>query len=119
VIDKAAISRVPVGPYIAAMFLLTAALLSTFNRLVRPVAPRPRAGQTTAFAVGIITAMTYGLVLVAASMARVSYVAAVRESSMVFGIVLGWSVLGERVGFTTLVGAFMIVAGVAAIALGG
>jgi drug/metabolite transporter (DMT)-like permease len=119
VVDKAALSRAPVGAYLAAVFLLTATLFSIVNRLVRNGASRPRARMGTATAVGLVTAVTYGLVLLAASMARVSYVAAARESSMVFGMALGRIVLGERIGPVTLAGAVMIVAGVTAIALGG
>jgi drug/metabolite transporter (DMT)-like permease len=119
VIDKAALARAPLGPYVAAMFLLTAAIFTLFNRLSGNGRFRSREGSATAYAVGLVTALTYGLVLVAVSMAKVSYVAAVRESSMVFGIALGWSLLGERVSLTALLGAVMIAAGVAAIALGG
>jgi drug/metabolite transporter (DMT)-like permease len=59
----------------------------------------------------------YALVLAALSLAPAAAVAAVRESSILFAVVLGALVLREPVGRTRLAGAALVVAGVALVAL--
>jgi drug/metabolite transporter (DMT)-like permease len=66
---------------------------------------------------GIGMFAAYGLVLAALRLAPAAPVAAVRETSIVMGVVLGALVLREAVGRARVAGAVVIVLGVAAIAL--
>ena len=74
---------------------------------------RPRALLTGALLVG-----AYGCVLAALRLADAAPVAAVRESSVVIAALLAAAFLKERVDGRRLAGAVLVVAGVAAIALG-
>jgi uncharacterized membrane protein len=56
--------------------------------------------------------------LIALSGSQVSYVASVREMSIVFGALLGALVLREPFGRTKILGAALIFAGIVAIAVG-
>jgi drug/metabolite transporter (DMT)-like permease len=71
--------------------------------------------RTAAAGVGMFAA--YALTLAALRLAAAAPVAAVRETSIVVGVALGALVLREPVGRARFAGAFVIVAGVAAIAL--
>lgn len=74
---------------------------------------RPRAVLTGALLVG-----AYGLTLAALRLAAAAPVAAVRESSVAIAALLAAAFLHERVDGRRLGGALLVVAGVAAIALG-
>ncbi len=67
---------------------------------------------------GIATVGAYGLVLVALTMAPAASVAAVREVSVVIAVAIGALLLKERVGPARLVGAIVVVLGVALIVAG-
>jgi drug/metabolite transporter (DMT)-like permease len=58
----------------------------------------------------------YGLTLAALELAPAAAVAAVRETSVLFGVVLAWALLGERVTRERAAGAVAVVAGVALLA---
>lgn len=66
---------------------------------------------------GLLMFIAYGLVLTAFTFTRVSYVAPTREVGIVFGALLGITVLREPFGRSRLAGASLIVAGVVLIAL--
>jgi drug/metabolite transporter (DMT)-like permease len=66
--------------------------------------------------VGLLMPASYLLVLHALQVVAVSYVAPVREVGIVFAVVLGILVLGERHGAQRLVGAVLILLGVGLIA---
>ena len=78
---------------------------------IRPV----RTCQASAAAISVIG---YALILRALETSPVSYVVAVRQSSVLFAVALGASVLGEPVGRSRSSGAVLVVAGVALVALG-
>ena len=69
-------------------------------------------------AIGVLSPGAYILVLVAYTLAPVSYVAPAREISILFGAILGLRLLGESDAPRRLAGATAIVAGVFALALG-
>jgi drug/metabolite transporter (DMT)-like permease len=58
----------------------------------------------------------YALTLAALQLAPAAAVAAVRETSVVFGVALAWATLGERVTAERAAGAIAVVAGVALLA---
>ena len=71
----------------------------------------------SAVVVGFLSGFTYLMVLFALTMSKVSYVAAVREVSIVLSAYLGIVWLGESHGRQKLIGAVLIAAGVVAIGL--
>jgi uncharacterized membrane protein len=68
--------------------------------------------------IGIGAFGSYGLVLAALTLAAAPAVAAVRETSVVFAVALAGVWLGERVGWERALGAVVVTAGVALVALG-
>jgi len=67
--------------------------------------------------VGFLSGFTYLMILFALTMSKVSYVAAVREVSIVLSAYFGIVYLGEKHGRQKLIGAVMITLGVFAIGL--
>jgi drug/metabolite transporter (DMT)-like permease len=77
-----------------------------------------RAQWKYALFVGIISPVSYVLVLYAVKVAPLSHVAPAREVSMLFAALLGGQLLGEGDRVARLAGAALIAAGVMALALG-
>jgi len=76
-----------------------------------------RKNKGTILAVGFLVLFTYTMVLFAMRMSKVSYVAAVREVSIVISCYYGVIWLGEKHGRQKLVGAILIASGVVLIGL--
>jgi drug/metabolite transporter (DMT)-like permease len=70
-------------------------------------------------AVGIMMLLAYILVLQAYAIARVSYVGALREISVILAALAGWLWLKEGFGVMRIVGAGLIFLGMLLIALAG
>jgi uncharacterized membrane protein len=68
--------------------------------------------------IGVASAATYLLVLLALRLASAPSVSAVRETSVVIAVVLARVFLQESVGPRRLLGALVVVLGVALLALG-
>ncbi len=66
---------------------------------------------------GAATTLSYGVALWAMTRAPVAPVAALRETSIVFALILSKLVFGERVGGRRFAAAFLVMAGVAALRL--
>jgi drug/metabolite transporter (DMT)-like permease len=77
-----------------------------------------RTQRSAVIAIGVLSPGAYLLVLIALTIAPVSYVAPAREISILFGAVLGLRLLGESDALRRLLGAGAIVGGVFALALG-
>jgi uncharacterized membrane protein len=129
-VDKAAMQRLGAAPWsgpvprsIAYMALFYFLYLPLFGlaswRRARPVevwaALRRRPVPVAASAATALA--SYGLALTALETAPVSYVAAVRQASVLFAVALGVLLLRERPGPVRLLGALANVCGVALIAL--
>jgi drug/metabolite transporter (DMT)-like permease len=69
--------------------------------------------------VGILSLVSYMLVLASYAIAPVSYAGAVREISIVFAAFMGWRWLREDLGLLRIVGASVIFVGILIIAIGG
>jgi len=121
VTDKTAVSQTAVLPFMGGMFLLTGVAIALFSLAVAKASAVDewRTNWRSAIGAGLISAVTYGLVLTAMTMTHVGYVAAVRESSMLFALLLAWARLGEEPDRHRTAGALLMVAGVAMIGLGG
>ncbi|HYD72700.1 MAG TPA: DMT family transporter [Candidatus Binatia bacterium] len=69
-------------------------------------------------AIGVISFLGYGLVLWAQTFAPIAQVTALRETSVVFGALIAFLFLGERLGFRRWIGAVIVAAGAGLIAFG-
>ena len=76
------------------------------------------AARPVAAVIGVASAVTYLLVLLALRLASAPSVSAVRETSVVIAVVLARVFLREPVGVRRLAGAAIVVAGVALLAAG-
>jgi drug/metabolite transporter (DMT)-like permease len=118
-VDNAALDHAAAVPYLelvmaptAALYLAGAAILWGPRALVAEV-------RVSTFLAGIGMFGAYALALAALARAAAAPVAAVRESSVVIATALAAAVLHERVAGRRWLGAVLVVAGVAAIALAG
>ncbi len=121
-IDGAAVHLVPSAPYTVvilglSMLLIAPALLLHYGP--RAVVAEWRTNWPRIILVGILSVVSYGLVLYVYSFARVSYAGAVREISIVLAAFIGWRWLGEGFGPIRLIGAGLIFAGILVIAIAG
>lgn len=100
--------------YIAWMFALTSlALLPVSIPSLRGVAAGGVRAAGIALAGGLCTLGSYGIALWAMTQAPVALVAALRESSILFGAALGAWFLGERFGARRWLAVLMVAGGVA------
>lgn len=76
-----------------------------------------RANRAAIIVVGILGPLSYLLILIALAFQPVSYVAPVREVSILVAVVLGGRFLSEGVGARRVLGARVMIAGIVAITL--
>ena len=122
VIDGAAVRIAPPIPYTVAVIgasalMMAPAVLARYGR--QAVVAEWRANWSRIVLVGVLTLVTYALVLQAYALGRVSYAGAVREISVVFAALVGWRWLGEGFGGWRVAGALLIFAGILVIAIAG
>lgn len=67
---------------------------------------------------GALSLLAYGIVIWAMTLAPIGLVAALRESSVLFAVLLSWLWLGERLGRVRLMAALVILCGILLIRLG-
>jgi drug/metabolite transporter (DMT)-like permease len=112
---------VPPVPYFVLGIVLQlpwlTALLATRRDPV-PIGDVWRETRGPALVVGLLSPLAYILVLRALQMAPVALVAPARETAIVIGAVYGWLVLKEPRPARRLVGAVVVLAGIALIAVG-
>jgi len=113
VIDRYGIHHANAAPYLLLVMLGPAiAYPLSVGRARLAATPRPPAAV-----IGVASAATYLLVLLALRLASAPSVSAVRETSVVIAVVLARVFLHERVGPRRLLGALVVVGGVALLAL--
>jgi drug/metabolite transporter (DMT)-like permease len=116
VIDSHGLDHAAALPYLE-IELVGAALLYTGWLLARGAAPELRAAAgPRAVLAGLGMYGSYGLVLAALERAPAAAVAAVRETSVLFGVAIAAVTLNERVTAARAAGALLIVGGVVALA---
>lgn len=116
-VNKVGVSLVPVPVYGVAVFATNAVLMTIILR-ARGIAPVSRNTPWRAtIAIGVLMMTSYLAIMAAMSIAPVSYVVAAREVSIVVGAALGAITLKERHPVSRVVGASVIFAGLAVIAL--
>jgi drug/metabolite transporter (DMT)-like permease len=119
VIDATAVASTPVVIYAAWMFLLQGPVLPAIAALRRG---RDLIGQVrpvliAGFGGGLVSLAAYGLVLVAQTSGATAAVAALRETSIVIGALIGTLFLGERFGRGRVIAATVVAAGIALVSL--
>ena len=114
------LSGSPLG-YIAWLFLFSGLPLIGYALLARPGALGPyiRAHWKTGLLGGTICALAYGLVIWALSLGAMAFVSALRETSVVFAVLIGSVFLGEPLGGRRIAAAIVVVAGIAVMNLAG
>lgn len=118
--DAYAVTTLAVPPliYFCMAAAMQSALLAPYALRRRPQLARLwRRHWRHALAIGLLSPVAYVLVLFAMQMAPVSLVAPARESSIVLGSLIGWLILGEPNPVRRLIGAAVILTGIAAIAM--
>ena len=114
VVDRYGIHHANAAPYLLLVMLGPAlAYPLSVGRARLAATPRPAAAV-----IGVASAATYLLVLLALRLASAPSVSAVRETSVVIAVVLARVFLDEPVGPRRLLGALVVVLGVALLALG-
>jgi drug/metabolite transporter (DMT)-like permease len=119
VIDGLGVIQAPVATYAAWMFLLQGPALPLLAAWRRGRAlPRQLHGVVgVGLAGGVISLAAYGLILWAQTSGALAPIAALRESSIIFGALIGALFFGERLGRGRALAATVVVAGIALISL--
>lgn len=119
--DKAGVARVNPVIYVYCIFMFTALALAPYVLTQRRAAVLTewRYNRWAVLVGGVLPPATYIIVLSALRLADVSYVVPLRETSIIFGTLLGALVLGERIGRVRVAASAVIGAGAVAIALAG
>jgi drug/metabolite transporter (DMT)-like permease len=118
-LDKRGVELVQPLLYCHLLFVgLTIALLPLLRVGRVPVAAEWRSHRVPIVVIGLVVPLTYGLVLLALTLAPVSYVAAAREVSVVVAAVLGALVLREPYGPQRLLGSALIALGLGLLVVG-
>jgi drug/metabolite transporter (DMT)-like permease len=114
VVDAGAVSTTPVLVYATWMFLLQGPVLPLIavvrrgRRLRTQTLPVLLAGLGG----GVVSLAAYGLILVAQTSGATAAVAALRETSIVIGAIIGTVFLGERFGRGRIIAAAVVAAGI-------
>ena len=120
VIDAAAVSTTPVPVYAAWMFLLQGPVLPAIALLVRRgrgLAGQVRAVWAAGLGGGFVSIAAYGLVLVAQTSGATAAIAALRETSIVIGALIGAFFLGEQLGTRRAIAAAVVAGGIVLVSL--
>ena len=91
--------------------LVPARRQSLHEQAVRFIAPAVRREWPRFIVGGVCSTLAYSMVLAAARLAPVGYVASLRESSVILGAGAGWLFLHERLGRARLGSALVVTAG--------
>jgi drug/metabolite transporter (DMT)-like permease len=114
VVDAAAVRTTPVLVYATWLFLLQGPVLPIVAvvRRGRAVAAEARKSAAGGLTGGVLSLAAYGLVLWAQTSGATAAVAALRETSIVLGAIIGVVFLGERMGPRRVLAAILVAAGI-------
>lgn len=119
VVDGLGVMEAPLFSYTGWMFLLQGppiAVLAVIRR-GRELPSAVRASAVPGIAGGLISIAAYTIVLWAQTSGALAPIAALRETSIVFGAIIGAVFLGERLGAKRAIAAGVVLAGVVLISL--
>ncbi|NMH76223.1 EamA family transporter [Pseudonocardia xinjiangensis] len=120
VVDAQAVATAAVPVYAAWMFLLQGPVVPVIALMARGrglLTGTSRSTMTRGLAGGLVSLLAYGLVLYAQTSGATAAVAALRESSIVFGAIIGTVVLKERFGLSRIAAAIIVTVGIVLITL--
>jgi drug/metabolite transporter (DMT)-like permease len=120
VVDKVGVSYLDPLVYMylfTALYSLLYGPYVVWNSGLKAIETELRINALPILAVGFLMVFTYVMVLHAMTMSNVSYVAAARELSVVFGAAMGTLLLKESYGRSKLAGSLLIALGVTMIGL--
>jgi drug/metabolite transporter (DMT)-like permease len=119
VIDGLGVAHSPVAAYAGWMFLLQgpAMPLLAVVRRGRDLPRQLRGFLGVGLTGGVVSLAAYGLVLWAQTSGALALIAALRETSIIFGALLGAAFLGERLGRGRAVAAAVVVVGIVLLTL--
>jgi drug/metabolite transporter (DMT)-like permease len=119
VIDATAVRTTPVPVYAGWLFLLQGPVLPAIAlaRRGRRLAGQTRSTLVAGLGGGLISIAAYGLVLVAQTSGATAAVAALRETSIVIGALIGAFFLGERLGIRRAMAAAVVATGIVLVSL--
>lgn len=118
--DTAGVHRANPIVYLYVVYAISTAALTPYVLWTRRAAVRQALRDRGPLLIGGAGSYgTYLVVLAATRLAPVSYVAPMRETSIVIGAILGARLLGEPLGAARLLSCLVVVGGVITIALGG
>jgi drug/metabolite transporter (DMT)-like permease len=119
VVDGTGVQQAPLFAYTGWMFLLQGPPLAVAAviRRGRQLPEALRASAVSGLAGGVISIAAYTIVLWAQQSGALAPIAALRETSIVFGALIGAVFLGERLGARRAVAAGVVLAGVLLISL--
>jgi drug/metabolite transporter (DMT)-like permease len=112
--DKAGVSRANPLAYIILLLGLSGILMAPgvlWGPRIRRLRGLPLRRWALLVTGGVLSLAAYLLVLVAMRLTQVSYIAALRESSVILAAFLGWRVLGESLGLQRLLAAVTVTVG--------
>ncbi|MEV5960406.1 DMT family transporter [Kribbella sp. NPDC051952] len=120
VVDGVAVHKMPVATYMGWVFMLQgfAFPLAVIWWRGPRVFNLPRGAVLSGLAGGVVSMAAYGLVLWAQTRGTLAAVAALRETSIIFGAVIGTLFFGERFGPKRALAASVVVAGIILITTG-
>jgi drug/metabolite transporter (DMT)-like permease len=118
VVDAGAVRTTPVLVYAAWMFLLQGPVMPVIALLRRGAGRRiPPRVLGAGLGGGVVSLAAYGLILVAQTSGATAAVASLRETSIVFGAVIGTVFFGERFGVGRVIAAAVVALGIALVNL--
>jgi drug/metabolite transporter (DMT)-like permease len=120
IVDKAGVMRSNPLAYVVTLFGFDAAYVTPYvllHRGRRRIRKVWRDGRASLVSSGLLSLAAYLLVLIAMRLTQVSYVATLRESSTIFGAVLGWRVLGDPFGGQRVSASALVALGLILLAL--
>ncbi|MGI5125639.1 EamA family transporter [Pseudonocardia sp. CA-107938] len=114
VVDAAAVATTPVPVYASWLFLLQGAAMPAIAlaRRKRALFAQPRSAVLAGLGGGVVSVAAYGLVLVAQTSGATAAVAALRETSIIVGALIGTVFLGERFGRRRVIAAAVVAVGI-------
>lgn len=120
IVDKVGVTRSNPIAYVIALWVCIAAIMLPYvllYRSLRQIRDTWRRRWGILLASGLFSIGAYLLILFAMRLTQVSYIAALRESSVIFGAFLGWRVLGEPFGGQRVSAAVVVTLGLILLAL--
>ena len=114
VVDGLAVHKMPVATYMGWVFMIQGFIVPVVALCWRgpAVFRQPRSAILTGLGGGLVSMVAYGLVLWAQTRGTLAAIAALRETSIIFGAIIGALFFNERFGPRRALAAAVVVAGI-------